>query len=258
MSLDVALKPPPGRRQIPVRTVYAPTHACSPAVRMRVLSRTPLFGDLGVDDLRAIDARMTSVHAGPGELMHAQGEPSREFCVLAAGRMKAFRTSADGQETIVDLLGSGDAFGAADMVAGAEHADTVEALTSVCVLRIDATGFHRLLQEFPAVALRLIDDLSTQLKASRETVSQRSTTVTQRVASTLLRLAERFGERGDGGTLIEVPLSRRDLAGMTGSTPESVSRAMSRMRAAGLVESGRRWTRIIDPDGLRAQADSDG
>lgn len=225
---------------------------------MQVLSRTPLFADLGVDDLRTIDARMTNIHADAGALMHEQGQAAQHFCVVAAGRMKASRTSADGQETVVDLLGSGDAFGASDTIGHARHTDTVAALTSVCVLQIDGAGFRRILREFPAVALRVIDDLATQLQESRDAVSQRSTSVAQRVAATLLRLAERFGERQEDGILIQVPLSRRDLAGMTGSTPESVSRAMSRMRSAGLVESGRRWTRIIDPDGLRAQADSDG
>lgn len=256
-ATNPAFEPPAGRRLIPVKTSYAPQHACSPAVRMRVLSSTPLFADLPAEQLREIDRRMTNVHAGEGDVIHAQGERARFFYVLAAGRLKAYRTSADGQETVVDLLGSGDAFGGADTFGRTEHAETVAALTSVCVLRVDAEGFHDILRTFPAVALRLIDDLSGQLMETREAVTQRSTTVTQRVAATLLRLAGRFGEQHSDGTLIQLPLSRADLAGLTGSTPESVSRAMSRMRSAGLVESGRRWTKILDLAGLRAAADGD-
>ncbi|WP_405217869.1 Crp/Fnr family transcriptional regulator [Agrococcus sp. Ld7] len=247
--------PPQGRRSIPVRTSYTPAHTCSPAVRMRVLSATPLFVDLTVDELQSIDARMITFHADVGDIIHRQGDPAESFYVLAAGRLKVVRTSAEGQQEVVDLLGSGDAFGGMDSFGRTRHTETVEALTTVCVLRIDAPGFHRILREFPPVALRLIDDLATQLLESRASAALRSTTVTQRVAATLLRLAEKFGEREGERVLIQMPLTRADLAGITGSTPESVSRAMSRMRAAGLVESGRRWTRILDLDGLRAAAD---
>lgn len=250
-----AFDPPQGRRALPVRTSYTPAHTCSPAVRMRVLSTTPLFADLTVDALRAIDARMATFHADAGDIIHRQGDPAQSFYVLAAGRLKAYRTSAEGRQEVVDLLGSGDGFGGLDSFGRAQHTETVEALTSVCVLQIGAPGFHQILREFPPVALRLIDDLSTQLLESRASVALRSTTVTERVAATLLRLAEKFGERQGERVLIQMPLTRADLAGMTGSTPESVSRAMSRLRSAGLVESGRRWTRILDLDGLRAAAD---
>ncbi|WP_245569471.1 Crp/Fnr family transcriptional regulator [Agrococcus lahaulensis] len=248
---------PSGRRVIPVQTAYAPTHSCSPAVRMRVLSRTPLFAGLDAEALREIDARMVNFHTAAGDDIHRQGEPARYFHVLAAGRLKAVRSSADGQRVVVDLLGSGDAFGGIDTFGRTEYGETVTALTSTCMLRIDAEGFHRILRAFPSVALRLIDDLSAQLIETREAMTQRSTAVTQRVAATLLRLAEKFGEPAEGGILIQMPLTRADLAGLTGSTPESVSRAMSRMRRAGLVESGRRWTRIIDAAGLAAAASAD-
>lgn len=245
-----AFKPPPGRRQIPVRTDYAPAHTCSPAMRLRVLRTTPLFAELSDDGLRSIDARMTNFHAGPSDVIHRQGDRAQHFSVLAAGRLKAYRTSVEGQRVVVDLLGSGDAFGGGDSFGRAAHAETVEALTTVCVLQVDTEGFHRILRDFPPVALRLIDDLATQLLESREAVTQRSTTVTQRVAATLLRLAQKFGEQDGDGILIQLPLTRADLAGMTGSTPESVSRAMSRMRSDGLVESGRRWTRVTNVRGL--------
>ncbi|MCT2032645.1 helix-turn-helix domain-containing protein [Dietzia cinnamea] len=73
----------------------------------------------------------------------------------------------------------------------------------------------------------------------------------------MLRVADKFGEArsgfGDGraaGTLLELPLTRSDLAGITGSTPESVSRVMSRLRREGIIDSGRRWTAVLDRERL--------
>ncbi|WP_421014613.1 Crp/Fnr family transcriptional regulator, partial [Glutamicibacter creatinolyticus] len=55
-----------------------------------------------------------------------------------------------------------------------------------------------------------------------------------------------FGTPSRQGELIQFPLSRADLAGITGASPESVSRAMSSLRKAGIIETGRRWTALTD------------
>src|SRR5699024_5171176 len=76
-------------------------------------------------------------------------------------------------------------------------------------------------------------------------------TAMQRVAAALLRLADKFGQpRRDGSTLIQIPLTRADVAGMSGTTTETVSRIMSTLRADGIIESGRRWTAIVDHESL--------
>jgi len=115
-------------------------------------------------------------------------------------------------------------------------------------LRIDQQSFRDLLEEHPRVALRVLDDVAERLARSHSNAGRQATdTVAQRVAAILLRLADQLGqERTAGGTLLQVPLTRADLAGLSGSTPESVSRVMSRLRRDGIVDSGRRWTAVLD------------
>ena len=110
-----------------------------------------------------------------------------------------------------------------------------------------------MLTEHPTVALRVLDDVAARLALARSDLGRHSTdTVAQRVAATLLRLADKLGQEraDDGGTLLQIPLSRADLAGMTGSTPESVSRVMSQLRKNQVIDSGRRWTAVLDRDRL--------
>ena len=79
------------------------------------------------------------------------------------------------------------------------------------------------------------------------------------MARVLLRLADKLGEdRGSEGIMLEVPLSRADLAGLARSTPESVSRVMSRWKKAGIIDSGRRWTAVLDRPRLEQLADEQG
>ncbi|HLS33050.1 MAG TPA: helix-turn-helix domain-containing protein, partial [Brevibacterium sp.] len=92
-------------------------------------------------------------------------------------------------------------------------------------------------------------------RAQSDIGGQTTDTVPQRVATALLRLADKLGEdRGREGTMLEVPLSRADLAGLARSTPESVSRIMSRWKKDGLIDSGRRWTALRDRQRLEDEA----
>ena len=248
-SVDRAAVPASARRRIPLRPTCAQPHACPAPVRMRVLSRTPMFAGLSGDRLADVDRRMTSLSWAEAAPVYTEGEPAEHLYLVAAGRAKAYRTAPNGQEVVVELLGPGDLFGGLRTLGRPAYDESVEAMTTVCALRIGDDAFRRVLVEHPAVGLRVLDDVTALLAQARADVTRQSTaTVAERLAAVLLRLAEKFGERHrDGGTLIELPLSRADLAGMTGSTPESVSRVMSRWRQDGILDTGRRWTAVRDP-----------
>jgi CRP-like cAMP-binding protein len=221
---------------------------------MKVLGQVPLFAGLTHDELVDVERRMVSLSWAQDDPICSAGERAEHVYVLAAGRAKSSRLAANGQEIVVDLLAPGDLFGGMSTHAHATYPETVRALTTTCALRMTVRAFRDVLTEHPPVALRVIDDTTALLAQARRDVTEQSTaTVAQRVATTLLRLADTFGQDGvSGDTLIQLPLTRTDLAGMTGSTPESVSRAMSRLRQDGIIDSGRRWTAILDRDRLRA------
>lgn len=237
------------RRRIPLGSTCAQPHACPAPVRMRVLARTPMFTGLSEGQLRDIDRRMTSLSWGEGDPLYAEGAPAEHLYLMAAGRAKAYRTAPNGQQVVVELLGPGDLFGGLRTLGRPVHDESVEALTTVCALRVGDDAFRRILADHPEVALRALDGTAALLAQARADVTRQSTaTVAERLADVLLRLAEKFGEPArDGGTLIELPLSRADLAGLASSTPESVSRVMSRWRKEAVIDAGRRWTAVRDP-----------
>ena len=248
------------RRQIPLRAGCAEPHHCPAPVRLRVLRQVPLFAGLSDDELTGIDARMVSLAWATGEALYRAGEPADHLYVIAAGRAKAWHGTPDGQEIVVDLLAPGDLCGGLQVLGQVQHAETVQALSTTCALRIDTAAFRAVLGDYPQVALRALDDTAALLAQARSDVAQvASATVARRVAARLVRLAEKFGrDTGDGrGTLIHLPLTRKDLAGMTGSTPESVSRVMSQLRRDGVIDSGRGWTAVVDRDRLAELAASE-
>lgn len=248
---------PSGRRHVPLRPMCAAPHSCSPQVRRQVLEQVPLFRGLSPVELESIDARMTSLAWSEDQDLYSAGDAAEHLFVLASGRAKAVHATPDGGEHVVDLLAPGDLFGGLRMLGASEHSETVRAMTTMCALRVDTGDFRDILLEHPEVAVRALEMTAARLEQARSSLSARSLApVPQRVAGVLLRLARKFGQRGpDGAVLIQLPLSRADIASIAGSTPESVSRAMSRWRVEGIIDSGRRWTEIRRPERLEQIAD---
>ncbi|ATG51204.1 cAMP-binding protein [Brachybacterium vulturis] len=248
-----------GRRTIPLTEITLP-HECPRPVRRYVLSRAPYFRGLDEEELDRIDARMSTRSYAPEAPIFRAGEEADSLYVVAEGRVKLSQVTAGGTGTVTDLLVPGELFGAMSTLGESIHHQTASALVGTCVLRIGQDEFRAVLAEQPRIALRVLDDVAARLtRAEADVGSHGSATVEQRVASTLLRLADKLGEdRGSQGIMLEVPLSRADLAGLARSTPESVSRVMSRWKKQGLIDSGRRWTALKETARLEALRDAAG
>ena len=190
-----------------------------------------------------------------GHTIYSAGQAATHLFVLATGRVKLLRPAPDAAAVLVDVLTPGALFGTLTALGSRTYPDTAQALTVSCALRISAADFRAVLAEHPSVALAVVDDVSGRLEQAHEALGLISAgSVEQRVAATLLTLADRLGEPRAGAVLLQVPLTRADLAAMTGTTTESVSRVMSRWKADGVVDTGRRWTSILDRARLKAVA----
>lgn len=223
---------------------------------MAVLARVPYFQGLSPAELDRIDRRMATTSWPAGTHIFHAGSAAGHLYVVAEGRVKLSQVSATGTETLADILVAGELFGGMGTLGQSAHRHTASALVPTCTLQIDQPTFRELLAEHPRVALRVLDDVAERLARAQDDVGGQVTdTVAQRVATALLRLADKLGnDRGGRGILLEVPLSRSDLAGLARSTPESVSRVMSQWRRDGVIDSGRRWTAILDLSRLEREA----
>jgi len=234
-------------RTTPLGPACATPHACPRPVRLQVLARVPFFRALDADEIAAVDRRMHVHGYAEGEPIYRAGEEATHLFVLASGRAKLVRPSPDGQDVLVDVVTPGGLFGSLSALGDVVYPDSAEALTVSCALGISAEDFRAVLHQHAEVALAVLDDVALRLEQAHRSVRRLSVdTVEQRVAATLLALADKLGEARGDAVLLQVPLTRADLASMTGTTTESVSRVMSRLRRDGIVDSGRRWTSVTD------------
>lgn len=239
------------RRQMPVTFPQVDPHVCSRAVRLEVLGRAPLFNMLDSQELAQVDLRCHASGYMAGEAIYHIGESASRLYVVATGYLKATRNTPEGRETLFDILGPGDFLGALPALGQERYNESAWALTPSCILGLDSTEFTAIMEDFPAVTMGALKAVSGRLSESQESVHLLSgASLEQRLAATLLLLAAKVGVPRDGATLLQLPLSRDDLAAMTGAATESVSRLISRWHREGIIESGRRWVAIKDPGAL--------
>jgi CRP-like cAMP-binding protein len=221
-----------------------------------VLAGTTIFSRLEEDDLADVERQFIARSCAAGSTVYRMGAPARELLLLAAGLVKLSRPACPGTEVVVDVVLPGTMFGALPCETHLVYNETAETLTDCCVLAIPAEQFKQLLDTYSTVAVGVVDSLGDHLSRARANLACLGReTVEQRLAGTLLALADRAGTDREGVVVLHLPLTRADLAAMARTTTESVSRTLSRWRRQGLVESGRRRVGLRDPGALREIAD---
>lgn len=224
--------------------------------RLEILSRVPFFAGLNPPDIGAINRLFHEHGFEAGETIYGAGDPATRLYVVAAGKVKLLRHTLAGKDVLLDLLTPGEFFGSLAGLGSDQYSETARAQTTICVLGIGAEDFRSVLGNYPGVGLKVVDILAGRLQEAHERVRQLSALPAEkRIASTLLRLAGKLGERQQVGWLIQTPLSRDDLAEMTGATPETASRVMSQLQKDGMIRTGRQWVAITDRSRLEALAE---
>lgn len=215
----------------------------------------PFLAALDHEALHRVDA-LTAMQAIDAEkAIYLADQPADRLYVVATGAVKLTATTAEGNEVLLDVLGSGSFFGTLPVLGGERYAEDVWALTPGCLLAFTAARFELLLDEHPSVARDALTAVGARLRTAQERIQRTASTSTPgRIAGTLLVLAERLGVLEEERVLIDVPLAREDLASLAGCAPETVSRSLAGWRREGIVDTGRRWVAIRRPGPLAALA----
>ncbi len=216
-----------------------------------IFSRANFFADLTEEDLARIATRFKKRIFKRDTFLFIEGESAKTYYLVAEGQVKILQTSAEGFDVILHILGPGELIGALPTIETATYPASAQTLNEVVAFAIPASDFEEILHDYPAVALNLLKFsarvLQTSLNKIREMATER---VERRIARTLARLANQMGRETKEGILIDVPLSRQDLAEMTGTTIFTVSRTLKEWERAGILRAGRQKVIVTDPHRL--------
>jgi CRP-like cAMP-binding protein len=224
--------------------------------RLALLAGAPFARGLSDDELRLVAGLATRRALRPRQVLFREGEEAAALYLVLAGRIKLAQSDVEGREVIVRLVGPGGLLAAVSAFADTTYPANAEALEPSTILVWPRQALPEMFRQVPALGLNAMQILSERIREMQERFRELATErVTQRVARTLLRLVRQAGRRTEEGVLIDLPLSRRDLAELTGTTLFTVSRILSAWEAAGTVRTGRRRVVIRSPHALVAIAE---
>jgi|TARA_Y100000296_G_scaffold21846_1_gene25856 CRP/FNR family transcriptional regulator len=171
-----------------------------------------------------------------GEQLMWEGDEAVLVANVIDGVLKLASHSADGGEQILGLAYPSDFLG---RPFGETAPYGVEALTQAQICVFERKDFDRFARDHPRLEHKLLERTLTELDRSRRWMMLLGRmNAGQKVASFLLELTDRLGKAGAGGeTFVTLPLSRQQMADVLGLTIETVSRQLSRLRSAGLIDT---------------------
>jgi CRP/FNR family cyclic AMP-dependent transcriptional regulator len=207
------------------------------------------------DDAAELTARAMVRRFERGQALFHEGQLPDRVVLLRSGIVKVTSTTPAGREVVLAFRGPGELVGELGAIDDEPRSATIVAVDPVQALTIPPRDFLAFLEEHPSASLALVRVLSQRLRdADAKRIEFAALNTLGRVAHRLLELCERFGDPEEGAIRIALPLSQEELAGWTGSSLESVGRALQTMRALHWIATRRREIRVLDLNALRRAA----
>lgn len=211
----------------------------------------------GLQLVQAMDGERLASKKYPSTLYQA-GDVADSFYFVESGAARLFQPRRGSLEYVLTLVHAGEVLGE-EAVFGKRKRETSAALLDPSIVwRIKRSSVQKAKTEQPAVALWLAERFALQRRALLNRMNQHSLLgVEQRLVSALLELASVYGP-SDGNGAAHIAISQIQIAGLAGSTRETVSTQLNRLEKAGLVQLGKNRVAIPELEPLRGLLERNG
>lgn len=217
------------------------------------LKKIPLFEGMNEDEFKKLEKITKERQYKKGSAVIVEGENSENVFIIKVGKVKIFKTSNDGREIILDIKGKSKIFAEVTLFEGGKNPATVVAMEDCIILSIANSDIEEIIRDNPDMALNIIKVLNRRLKDAQSRIKNMALNDTYvRTAQALLKLIERYGiDTEEGSTELSFTLTREELAGLAGTSRETVSRALSQFSKENSIKIIGRKIIIIDKNKLK-------
>jgi CRP-like cAMP-binding protein len=220
-----------------------------------VLRQAPLFSALDDEAAEALRSSMSETRIRRGEALFREGDSGDKLYIVIDGKVKLGRSSSDGRENLLAILGPGQMFGELTLFDPGPRSATVTGVTDAQFLSLSHDDLMRWLSGRPSVALGLLSQLAARLRKANDVVADLVfSDVPGRVAKALLDLADRFGRTADDGVHVHHELTQEELAQLVGASRETVNKALADFASRGWLRLEPRSVVIMDVERMKRRA----
>jgi CRP/FNR family transcriptional regulator, nitrogen oxide reductase regulator len=212
-----------------------------------LLRASPLFRSLAPEDIGRVAEVAHSRTYERGDVLFREGDSPDYLFEIAAGRVKLVKGVADGREVILEILGPGAPVGAVVAYEGRSYPATAVATERTVCLVLRRLDFFVLLERHPTVVRGFLSGMAQLIvQLTRRIPEVAGGRVETRFAQLFLKLCDRMGRAERGGSFIPLPLTRQELADLTGTTIETSIRIMSRWGREGVLRTEHEGFLVLD------------
>ncbi|MBF0475516.1 MAG: Crp/Fnr family transcriptional regulator [Deltaproteobacteria bacterium] len=211
------------------------------------ITAIPLFYNLPADQLNEVTEIALEKYYPKGQSIFMEGDEATGFFVIVEGMVKVFKVSFDGKEQILHILGPAEPFAEVPVFAGLKYPAHAEAIQESYLLYFPRAEFVELIKRQPSLAMNMLAALSLRLRQFAQQVEALSLKeVPGRLAAYLLDLSDEQAQ----GNRVSINITKKQLAGLLGTIPETISRILTRMKENNLIELKDREVTILDRPAL--------
>jgi len=215
------------------------------------LKKIDLFKNLSDEELKELEHYVTTATYRKKEDIFTEGDAPEWFYIVLTGKIKVTKISHDGKEIILELISPYDIFGGVAVLRNFPYPANAVAMEDSEILKISRKNLMRLVDRFPnlmfCIALQLGDRMKSSYDSLKNIALER---VEARIAALLLKLGNKVGVETDAGLMIDMRLTKQDVADMVGTTVETSIRTFSKFKKEGLVTDSDGKIIIKDREGL--------
>jgi CRP/FNR family transcriptional regulator len=219
---------------------------------MDAIATIPIFNGLPEDQIEAIKQIAVEKQINKGEIIFSEGEKGDGFFIIAEGRVKIFKVSAEGKEQILHIFGPGQPFGEVPVFAGQRFPANAQAIDKTRTLFLPRAAFVDLVASNPSLALNMLAVMSRKLLQFTVQIENLSLKeMPARLASYLIYLAEEQGVED----VVTLNISKGQLASILGTIPETLSRIFAKLSGQNLIRVEGKKITLLDRGGLEDLAE---
>lgn len=218
---------------------------------IKKLKKIDLFKNLSDEELKELEHYLTTSLYKKKEDIFTEGDAPEWFYIVLTGKVKVTKISHDGKEIILELISPHDIFGGVAVLRNFPYPANAVAMEDSEILKISRKNLMRVVDRFPNLMFCIALQLGDRMKSSYDTLKNIALErVEARIAALLLKLGNKVGVETDEGLMIDMRLTKQDVADMVGTTVETSIRTFSRFRKEGLVSDSDGKIIIKDREGL--------
>jgi CRP-like cAMP-binding protein len=218
---------------------------------IKILKKIDLFKNFSDDEFKELEHYLATSVYKKKEDIFTEGDAPEWFYIVVSGKVKVTKISHDGKEIILEIISPYDIFGGVAVLRNFPYPANAVAMEDSEILKISRKNLMRLVDRFPnlmfCIALQLGDRMKSSYDSLKNIALER---VEARIAALLLKLGNKVGVETDAGLMIDMRLTKQDVADMVGTTVETSIRTFSKFRKEGLVIDADGKIIIKDREGL--------